>query len=333
MSAPIDPTRIQHAAALVREKLHERIVGLDGPIELLLLSVFSGSHALLEGVPGLAKTLLVRTLAELLDLNFARIQFTPDLMPGDITGAEVIAEDAQSGERNFRFLRGPVFTNLLLADEINRTPPKTQAALMEAMEELQVTVRGERMAIEAPFCVLATQNPIEQEGTYPLPAAQLDRFLFHIRLDYPAQAEEKRMLRMTTAGSTTALEPVLRKDEIHAAIAAIRGARISSEVARTAADLVRHSRPNDEHAPEQVKRYVQFGAGPRAAQALVLAANARAFLQGRSAATPADVLALANHALRHRIIMRFAAVAEQVSADDVIATLVAANSGARVSAR
>ncbi len=327
------PPRIQEAAAQVRARLQERIVGLDGPIELLLLSVFSGSHALLEGVPGLAKTLVVRTLAELLDLEFSRIQFTPDLMPSDITGAEIIAEDVATGERSFKFLRGPVFTNLLLADEINRTPPKTQAALMEAMEELQVTVRGERMSITAPFSVLATQNPIEQEGTYPLPAAQLDRFLFHIRLDYPARNEELRMLRRTTAQEPRVLGRVLSRDEIVATVAAIRAAPISTEVARTAASLVRRSRPDNEQAPEQVKRFVHYGAGPRAAQALVLAANARAFINGRAAAAPADVLALAGDTLRHRLVMRFAAAAESVSADNIIRTLVETHSSAQTGSR
>jgi MoxR-like ATPase len=304
--------------ARLRERIHQRVVGLDEVIDLLLISVLAGGHCLLVGVPGLAKTLLVRTLADLLDLRFARIQFTPDLMPSDIVGAEVIAEEPTTGERGFRFMPGPVFTHLLLADEINRTPPKTQAALMEAMEERQVTVGGRRHGLERPFFVLATQNPIEQEGTYPLPAAQLDRFLFWIRVDYPARDEEREIIRLVTASGPAPLEPELAREEILALLDAVTGEPTPPAVAARATTLARRTRPGDPEAPPAVRRFVSFGVGPRGAQSLVQAAKVRALLEGRSAPSPEDVDHLLRPAFRHRIVLNFQAEAQGIPTDRVL---------------
>ncbi len=314
---------LRSTAERLTGRLKTRIVGLEDTIELLAITVLAGQHALLEGVPGLAKTLLVQSLAELMDLRFARIQFTPDLMPADITGTEVIAEDAGTGLREFRFLKGPLFANLVLADEINRTPPKTQAALMEAMEERQVTARGERTPLEEPFSVLATRNPIEQEGTYPLPAAQLDRFLFLLKLDYPARADELKILRRTTAGSHAALGPVLTREELLAAIREVRSTPLPETVARTIAEFVRKTRPADAKAPELVRQHVELGAGPRAGQMLSLAMVARARLHGRAQPDVNDLRALAHPVLRHRLILKHSAVAEDINADAIINTLLA----------
>jgi MoxR-like ATPase len=322
-------TPIQSLAQRLSAGLHTRVVGLDDTIELLAITVLSGQHALLEGVPGLAKTLLVQSLAESMDLRFARIQFTPDLMPADITGTEVIAEDAHTGTREFRFLKGPLFANLVLADEINRTPPKTQAALMEAMEERQVTVRGERTALEEPFSVLATRNPIEQEGTYPLPAAQLDRFLFLLKLDYPGRGDELKILRRTTAGTSAEMAPCLTQADVLNAIHEVRSAALPEDLARRVSALIRMTRPSDASALEVVRQHVQLGAGPRAGQMLTLAMIARARLQGRSTPTLEDMRALVHPVLRHRLILKHSAVAENLDADAILEQVLGAALDAR----
>jgi MoxR-like ATPase len=308
---------VHAAAADLRAGVARRIVGLDEVVEQVLIAILSGGHALVEGVPGLAKTLLVSTVAELLDLRFSRIQFTPDLMPGDITGGEVLVQDA-SGKREFRYLEGPLFANVVLADEINRTPPKTQAALMEAMEERQVTSLGVRRPLHRPFFVLATQNPIEQAGTYPLPAAQLDRFLLKLRLDYPSRLEEARILRLTTSGLPPHDgTPLVTRERLLGFQAAIASAGVAPEILRYAVDLARASRPDDPGAPTIVKDYVTWGAGPRAAQALVTAGRTRAFVRGRTAPDFDDLRALALPVFRHRLVPSYAAEADGVAPDDI----------------
>jgi len=284
----------------------------------LLIALFAGGHCLLVGVPGLAKTLLVRTLAEALSLEFSRVQFTPDLMPADITGTEVIQEDRSTGQRSFRFLPGPVFANVLLADEINRTPPKTQAALLEAMQEHQVTIGGERHALPQPFFVLATQNPIEQEGTYPLPEAQLDRFMFEVLVDYPNEDEELQIVKQTTADFTPSVTATLGADEIKTLSQLVRRVPIADHLARYALQLARQTRVGKGDVPELVSKYVSWGAGPRASQYLVLAAKARAALHGRYCVGGEDIQAVALPVLRHRIIANFNAEADGVSTDAII---------------
>ena len=301
----------------LRAETARRIVGLDGVIEQVLITVLTRGHALLEGVPGLAKTLLLSTVAELLDLKFSRIQFTPDLMPSDITGSEYLVHDTTTGERVFRFARGPVFANLVLADEINRAPPKTQAALMEAMEERQVTSLGVCRPLEDPFIVLATQNPIEQEGTYPLPMAQFDRFMFKIHLDYPSWDEEERIARLTALGREEPLEPIIARDQFLALADGVIAAEVRPDLVRYAVDLVQATRPHAPNAPNSVREYVEWGAGPRAAQALVNGARARACLHGRSMATFEDVRVLVPPVLRHRLVLSYAAEADAVSAESV----------------
>jgi MoxR-like ATPase len=313
--------RFLHATSMLREQVSRRIVGLDEVVEQVLIAILTESHVLLEGVPGLAKTLLVSSMADLLDLSFRRIQFTPDLMPSDVTGSEVLVQDA-AGRREFRFLKGPLFANVVLADEVNRTPPKTQAALMEAMEERQITSLGVRRALERPFFVLATQNPIEQQGTYPLPAAQLDRFLFKIRVDYPDWEDEERIVRRTTAPAPEGpLPSVVTREELLAYQALCATADVRKEVVRYAVDLARASRPSSPTAPALVKEYVTWGAGPRAAQALVSGARARALLRGRLFPEFDDVRALAPAIFRHRIVASYAADADGVSTDDVTRAL------------
>ena len=316
--------RLARARARIVEEIKKRIVGQDAVIELMLICLFSRGHGLFVGVPGLAKTLLITTLAEVLSLRSNRIQFTPDLMPTDITGTDVLEEDPASGQRRFRFVRGPVFTNVLLADEINRTPPKTQAALLQAMAEGRVTAGGETHPLEPPYLVFATQNPIEQEGTYPLPEAQLDRFLFQIDVGYPTEEEEREIVRRTTAPPTAAPEPVLSREQILALTELIPRVPVAPHVVDYAVSLARASRPDDAHAPDIVKTHVAFGAGPRASQALILGAKARAVLDGRFAAEIEDVRALAAPVLRHRIVASFRAEAEGVKATDVIAAIVEA---------
>ena len=319
------PARPADAAQRLRGALAERIVGMDDVVEQALWCVASGSHGLLVGVPGLAKTLLVSSLAELLDLKFKRIQFTPDLMPSDIVGTEVLAPDPDGG-RTFRFQPGPVFAHLLLADEINRTPPKTQAALMEAMEEGQVTSAGRRHAIEPPFLVLATQNPIEQEGTYPLPAAQLDRFLVMIRVGYPDRDDERRMVRRTTSKPRRPLEPALRREEVLALQASVRAMPADDAVVAHAVATARATRPGP-GAAEGIGDWVSFGVGPRAAGALLLAAKARAALAGRPGPTREDVREVARPVLRHRLVLSFRAAAEGVGPDAVVERALAAADG------
>ena len=315
--------------AQLRQAIAQTIVGQQDVVEQLLIGLLAGGHCLLEGVPGLGKTLLVRSLGQALELQFRRVQFTPDLMPSDILGTELLEEDHGTGHRHFRFQPGPVFTNLLLADELNRTPPKTQAALLEAMQERTVSYAGTTYPLPAPFFVLATQNPLEQAGTYPLPEAQLDRFLLHIRVDYPSEQEERDILAQTTGSHSGVVPQVMHGSEVLALQARVRDVHLGEDLLAWIARLVRASRPggvSPEHpstktVPDEVRKYVRWGAGPRAGQSLVLASKARALLHGRLAATREDIVALAAPVMRHRLLLSFAAEAEQKSADDVIAAL------------
>ena len=307
--------------AQMKTEISKTIVGQEAMIEEVLTAIFAGGHALLTGVPGLAKTLLVRTLADVLDLGFKRVQFTPDLMPADITGTEVLDEDKATGKHVFRFVRGPVFTNLLLADEINRTPPKTQAALLEAMQEHCVTVGSESYPLAAPFFVLATQNPVEQEGTYPLPEAQLDRFFFNIKVDYPSRDEECEILRATTGQAGEKPSKVLNAEEIVALQQVVRRVPAADHVIEFAADLVRATRPRHGEAPEFVNELVSWGAGPRAGMSLVTAAKAHAVLSGRPYAITADVRWAALPVMRHRIAATFNAEAAGITTDEIITRL------------
>ncbi|QEG43224.1 ATPase RavA [Roseimaritima ulvae] len=312
------------------DQLRRRIVGQEDVIEQVLIALFSGGHCLLVGVPGLAKTLLVQSLSQVLQLQFSRIQFTPDLMPSDITGTEVIQEDRTTGERHFRFIQGPVFANIVLADEINRTPPKTQAALLEAMQEGQVTAAGQRHALPDPFFVLATQNPIEQEGTYPLPEAQLDRFMFDVRIRYMSEDDELSVVMQTTGDESLSIEPVLSADDLKLFVHTVRRIPVAEPVARYATRLARLSRPVGElsgqgslppavaEVAQRVSRFVQWGAGPRGSQYLVLGAKARAALAGRALVEREDIRAVAKPVLRHRIRMSFAARAEGLTTDTLI---------------
>jgi len=302
-------------------ELKKRIVGQDEVIDLLLICVFAHGHGLFVGVPGLAKTLLITTLGRTLSLRASRIQFTPDLMPSDITGTDVLDEDRASGLRSFRFVPGPVFTNILLADEINRTPPKTQAALLESMAEGKVSAGGRTYPLEQPYLVFATQNPIEQEGTYPLPEAQLDRFLLQIDVGYPSRSEEEEIVLRTTAAPGPEPEAVLSREQILELSALIPRIPIAPHVIAHAVALTRATRPEEASAPDEVKRYVRFGAGPRASQALVLGAKARAALDGRVAVDIEDVRALVSPVFRHRLVPSFRAEAEGVRSTDIIASV------------
>jgi MoxR-like ATPase len=315
--------RLAEARRQIIEQLRRRIVGQEPVIELLLIALFAKGHGLLVGVPGLAKTSLVTNLAHALSLKSNRIQFTPDLMPTDITGTDVLEQDQQSGQRRFRFVPGPVFANVLLADEINRTPPKTQAALLQAMEEQRVTVGGVTHAIEAPYLVFATQNPIEQEGTYPLPEAQLDRFMLQIEVSYPSASDELEIVRRTTAPEQPGPRAVLTRPEILWLQDLVRRVPVAPHVIEYAVKLARASRPEDPSAPEIVRHYVAFGAGPRASQALILGAKARAVLEGRYAAEVEDVRALIAPIMRHRLVMNFRGEAEGVPALRVLETIAA----------
>ena len=297
------------------------IIGQKEIVDQILLSLFCRGHALMVGVPGLAKTLMVRTLSQILDLSFNRVQFTPDLMPSDIVGTDVIEEDQQTRVRSFRFIKGPVFANLILADEINRTPPKTQAALLQAMEEHRVTASGTTYVLPEPFFVLATQNPIEQEGTYPLPEAQLDRFMFEIRIDYPSKQEEIEIVRATTALDDVELKPVLNAAQALEIQKVVRKIPVSEAVVGYAVDLATASRPKSENAPDFVKQWVRWGAGPRASQYLILAAKARAALRGNFSASSADVQAVAPLVLRHRIVTNFHAESEGIGPDEIVKRL------------
>ncbi|MGE3275735.1 MAG: AAA family ATPase [Vicinamibacterales bacterium] len=313
-------------ARAVETELRRVIVGQHAVISEILTAFLAGGHCLLRGVPGLAKTLIIKTLADAVHLKFSRIQFTPDLMPSDIVGTEVIEEDRATGARRIRFIPGPVFANVILADEINRTPPKTQSALLEAMQEYQVTVGGVRHALERPLFVLATENPIEQEGTYPLPEAQLDRFMLNVVIDYPTAEEEREILASTTRGGEATVSPVATAEEIERARLLVREIPAASNVVDYAARLVRATRPpsatrDAEPVPEFVRQWVRWGAGPRAGQALLLAGKARAVLDGRPAVSLDDVRAVARPVLRHRVLVNFQAEAEGIDAETVVGRL------------
>ncbi|MCF8720357.1 AAA family ATPase [Nitrospina gracilis] len=302
----------------VLKEIRKVIIGQDAVIEDLLIALFSRGHSLFVGVPGLAKTLLVSSLAKVLNLKFSRIQFTPDLMPSDITGTEILYEDQATNKRDFRFIRGPIFANIILADEINRTPPKTQAALLQAMQEHQVTVGSNTYHLDEPFLVFATQNPIEHEGTYPLPEAQLDRFMFIINVDYPTKEQEVQIALSTTSGVKPELQVVMEADRILQLQNLVPKVPVSDHVARYAVDLVRASRPGNGTTPAFVTEWVSWGAGPRASQYLVLAAKARALMDNRVAVTIEDIKSVSQQVLEHRILLNFKAEAENIKTQDII---------------
>ena len=320
-----DPVKLadefQQAFANIKQEIHKAVIGQDDIIDLLLISLFSRGHCVLVGVPGLAKTLLIRTLADTLNLSFNRIQFTPDLMPGDITGTEVIEENKNEGTKEFKFIKGPIFANIVLADEINRTPPKTQAALLEGMQEYHVTASGTTYDLDTPFFVLATQNPIEQEGTYPLPEAQLDRFMFNIWVDYPSFEEEKAIVSQTTSKQKYKLNAVLDKDKIEELQSLVREVPVPETVLDYAVKLVGMTRPESSIAPDYIKKYMSWGAGPRASQYLILGGKARALSQGRYNVTEEDIRELAKPVLRHRIVNNYAAEAEGYTTVKLISRL------------
>lgn len=300
----------------LKEEIQKVIVGQTDTIDQLLITFLAGGHGLLEGVPGLAKTLMIRTLAEALDLRFQRIQFTPDLMPSDIIGTEILEEDHSTGKRFFKFNKGPLFSNIILADEINRTSPKTQSALLEAMQEFAVTYAGVSYPLETPFFILATQNPIEQAGTFPLPEAQLDRFLLYIKINYPTAEEEQTVLEYTTGTRSVVIKKVMEGREIKEAQQRVREVHINSDLITWVSSLIRSSRPGQSES-KMVNDFVRWGAGPRAGQALILTAKARAFLKGRLAVTSEDLIHMALPVLRHRILMNFKAEAEGITSDDI----------------
>ena len=314
--------RLASAVSELRRQVAQRIVGQDAVVDGVLTALLAGGHSLLIGVPGLAKTLLVSTIAEALELSFNRVQFTPDLMPGDITGTELVEEDPASGHRAFRFVPGPVFANVLLADEINRTPPKTQAALLQAMQEHQVTAAGKTYALPDPFFVLATQNPIEQEGTYPLPEAQLDRFMLELRVGYPSKEEEESVVERTTGSRSAVIRPVLDAVALRGMQQLVRRIPVSKGLVRAAVSLARMTRPQDVEAPGFIREYVEWGAGPRASQYLVLGAKARAAMDGRPMADLDDVKSVAAAVLRHRVVTNFSAKAADRKSEDIVAELV-----------
>lgn len=301
----------------LKNEISKVVVGQEGVVHLLLTSIFCGGHCLLVGVPGLAKTLLIQTMASALDLDFKRIQFTPDLMPSDIVGAETLDKD-----RNFKFIKGPIFSNIILADEINRTPPKTQAALLESMQEYAVTIGGKKHSLDKPFFVLATQNPIEQEGTYPLPEAQLDRFMFNVVLDYPSYSQELDIVKNTTSDVETKVGHILTGDEISYFQHLVRRVPIADNVVEYAVGLVHKTRPNSDKSVEVTNDYLEWGAGPRASQFLVLGAKCNALLNGKYSPDIEDVIAVAKPTLRHRLVRNFKAEAEGYSVDDIIDKLV-----------
>ena len=314
--------RLVSARERILQEIRKTIVGQDEVVEQVFISLFVGGHTIITGVPGLAKTLLVRTIANVLDLSFKRIQFTPDLMPADITGTEIIEEDRSTGRRALQFIRGPVFANIILADEINRTPPKTQAALLEAMQEFSVTVQGTTYPLPRPFFVLATQNPIEMEGTYPLPEAQLDRFMFNVRIGYLPEEDEVAVVRMTTSPQDIKFERQISADEILAFQKLVRKVPSADAVTRYAVRLVSTSRPITDTAPDFVKRWVTWGASLRASQFLILGGKARAILHGRYNVSCEDVRAMAYPVLRHRVLLNFQAESEKVDTDKVISKLI-----------
>ena len=319
---PID--QLAWARLAILEQVSRVIVGQEAVIEQLLIGLFAQGHCLFIGVPGLGKTLLVQTVARALDLKFSRVQFTPDLMPADITGTDILETEPGTGHRHYRFVPGPIFASVLLADEINRAPPKTQSALLQAMQERQVTAGGRTYPLDLPFFVLATQNPIEQEGTYPLPEAQLDRFLLSVHVGYPSAAEEERIVEETTSAHVPQVERVLSAAQILRLQAVVRATPVGRHVLGYAVKLARASRPGEPDAPEFVHRWITWGAGPRASQTLVLAAKARALMYGRPTPAIEDVQEMAAPALRHRLITSFAAEADGVSTDDVVARLLEA---------
>ncbi len=314
--------KLRAAHQKLRNEIGKVIIGQEQVVDQLLMAIFCRSHALLMGVPGLAKTLMVSTLAQSLDLGFKRIQFTPDLMPSDITGSEVIQDDPVTRQRMFKFLPGPLFANIVLADEINRTPPKTQAALLEAMQERKATVGGQDHPMKNPFFVLATQNPIEQEGTYPLPEAQLDRFLFLIKVDYPTDSEEEQIMRIGTSDTVTKVSPVLNGDDIISLQQVVRRVPVSDKVFHFAKRITRMSRPGTPEAADFATKWLTWGAGPRASMNLILAAKANAVLRGSNHVSGDDVVAVAKPILRHRLIVNFAAQSEGVTVDEVIVQLI-----------
>jgi MoxR-like ATPase len=315
--------KLGQARERIIQQLSQVIVGQDQVIEELLISLFSRGHCLLEGVPGLAKTLMISTLSRALNLSFSRIQFTPDLMPADITGTEIIEENRSTGSREFRFLEGPLFSNVILADEVNRTPPKTQAALLEAMQERQVTVGRVRHKLSDPFFVLATQNPIEQEGTYPLPEAQQDRFMFKVFVRYPNFEEEFEIARRTTSTLTDQVTPVLTAEEILELQRLVREVPVTDHVIRYTVSLVRQTRVGEVGSPDFVQDQLSWGAGPRAVQFLIVGAKARALLHGRTHVSTDDIQALAKPVLRHRLVVNFSAESEGISPDDIVDKLLA----------
>jgi MoxR-like ATPase len=314
--------KLASARESILREIRKTIVGQDEVVEQVLISLFVGGHSIITGVPGLAKTLLVRTIANVLDLSFKRIQFTPDLMPADITGTEIIEEDRSTGHRKLQFIRGPVFANIILADEINRTPPKTQSALLEAMQEGSVTVQGTTYNLPRPFFVLATQNPIEMEGTYPLPEAQLDRFMFNVRIGYLPEEDEVNVVKMTTSPQEIKFERLMPAEEILAFQKLVRKVPAADSVTRYAVRLVAASRPNAADAPDFVKRWVTWGGSLRASQFLILGGKARAILHGRYNVSCEDVRAMAHPVLRHRILLNFQAESERVDSDQVITRLI-----------
>jgi len=327
VSARDAATALEEVAGLrvrVVESIAPIIVGQREVLDDILIAILSGGHCLIEGVPGLAKTLIVKSLAQTLALDFGRIQFTPDLMPADIIGTEVLEEDRENGFRRLRFLQGPIFHNVILADEINRAPPKTQSALLEAMQETQVTVGGHCHRLPEPFFVLATRNPIEQEGTYPLPEGQLDRFMLMIRIEYPTVAEELEIVRRTTGSACNTIDPVIDRDALATAARLVRSMPVSEHVMQRAVDLVRSTRPAAAESPPWLRELVRFGAGPRASQCLVLAAKARAAIEGRPCAEIRDLLRAAPSVLRHRLVTTFAAESEGISPDTIIQRLLQA---------
>lgn len=305
----------------IKDEISKRVIGQSEVVDQLLISLFSRGHCVLVGVPGLAKTLLIQTLAETLNLSFSRIQFTPDLMPGDITGTEVIEDDKESGKKHFKFIKGPVFANIVLADEINRTPPKTQAALLEGMQEYNVTASGQTFHLDKPFFVLATQNPIEQEGTYPLPEAQLDRFMFNIWLDYPSLENEKQIVSQTTSIREITVNSILDKHQILQIQEMVREVPLPDHILHKIVKLVSQTRPKTEHSTPLTDKYLSWGAGPRASQYLALGAKTRALSQGRFNVEMEDIEALAIPVLRHRIVANYAAEAEGLTTVDIIREL------------
>jgi len=313
---------IAEARDQILTEIHKRIIGQDEVIEHLLTALFARGHCLFVGVPGLAKTLLISTLAETLALDFRRIQFTPDLMPSDITGTDILEEDHATGKRSFRFIKGPLFANIVLADEINRTPPKTQAALLQSMQEHKITAGGHTYDLDLPFSVFATQNPIEQEGTYPLPEAQLDRFMFQVDVSYPSESEEEEIVRQQTSDYQATLSPVLSPERILQLQQLVLRVPVANHVIKYAVALCRNSRPRSDSASDLVRNYVSWGAGPRASQNLILASKARAVLSGRFAASIDDVEFLARPTLQHRILLNYRAEAEGIRTDQIIEHLV-----------